>query len=121
VQALIASGWKFVLSVFSIHLFGFILGYYSAKLAGLDRFTQRSISLQVGTISGALGVVLAQHFPEPRVALASAISTVFMLVIGISLASIWRWSDDQKFDPKKEILGSLQSVARFIFGNDELD
>eukprot|EP00741_Cyanophora_paradoxa_P020544 tig00000227_g19831.t1 len=60
-QALVSSGLKFIGSVFLLHVGAFLGGYQIAKALGSDRSTRRTISLNVGTISGALGVVLAKQ------------------------------------------------------------
>ena len=51
----------------------------------------KALCLPAGMQSAALGFLLAQkHFPDPMVAIPSAVSVVFMALLGSALAVYWR-------------------------------
>jgi BASS family bile acid:Na+ symporter len=53
--------------------------------------TSRTISIECGMQSSALGFLLAQkHFSNPLVAVPSAVSVVCMALGGAALAVFWR-------------------------------
>jgi BASS family bile acid:Na+ symporter len=79
-------------AVFTLHVLGFALGYWVARLTGWDVIVARTASIEVGMQNSGLGVVLARkHFADPLTALPCAISAVFHSVIGSILAGWWRW------------------------------
>jgi BASS family bile acid:Na+ symporter len=80
------------LSVFLLHLFGFLLGYGLAKLTGCGESLCRTISIEVGMQNSGLGAALAtRHFPTIALApVPAAISAVFHSIIGSALAAWWR-------------------------------
>lgn len=84
-------GFRLIGAVFSLHAFGFLMGYLLAKIALRDEIVARTISIEVGMQNSGLGVVLARNnFTSPLVAIPSAISSVFHSIIGSALASFWR-------------------------------
>ncbi|KAI3448348.1 hypothetical protein Pfo_005013 [Paulownia fortunei] len=88
-----------VLSVLLLHFAGFFVGYLSAAFGGFKEPQRRAISIEVGMQNSSLGVVLAtSHFTSPMVALPSAMSAVFMNIMGSSLGFFWRYIDPS--DPK---------------------
>ena len=92
-KEILRSGVKLILSVFTLHVLGFILGYYTSKILIGREIPSRTISVEVGMQNSGLGVVLArQNFVNPLVAIPSAISSVFHSVIASFLAAIWRRS-----------------------------
>jgi BASS family bile acid:Na+ symporter len=80
------------LSVFLLHLSGFLLGYGCAKLTGCGESMCRTISIEVGMQNSGLGAALAsKHFPSIALApVPAAISAVFHSLIGSALAAWWR-------------------------------
>lgn len=90
-EQILKSGLVLILAVFSLHSFGFLLGYIFSRLAKAGIISARTISIEVGMQNSGLGVVLArQNFADPLVAIPSAISSVFHSVIASSLAAFWR-------------------------------
>ena len=87
------AGPRLVLAVFSLHFFGFLVGYVAGKgLLGRE-IAARTVSIEVGMQNSGLGVVLArQNFANPLVAIPSAISSVFHSLIGSLVAAWWRRS-----------------------------
>lgn len=80
------------ISVFLLHFFGFLLGYFFAKAAGCSESLRRTISIEVGMQNSGLGAALAaKHFPGLALApVPAAISAVYHCLIGSLLAAWWR-------------------------------
>jgi BASS family bile acid:Na+ symporter len=83
----------FVLILISlIHNFsGFMLGYWSCRLLGLDEKSCRTISFEVGLQNAGLATGLAQEMG--KMATVGLVPTVFgslMNITGATLASYWR-------------------------------
>lgn len=94
---ILQSGLQLVVGVFLLHAFGFLLGYVLALLLRSGVISARTISVEVGMQNSGLGVVLAtQNFPDPLVAVPSAISSLFHSLIGSVLAGVWRASTLRK-------------------------
>ncbi len=73
------------------HTTGYLLGYWSGRLAGLDEPTCRTISLEVGMQNGGLASGIALQMGKiATVGLASAISVPWMTISGSMLANWWR-------------------------------
>ncbi len=90
-DAIITGGITLFASVFSLHSFGFLLGYLLARIAGSNSVVAKTISIEVGMQNSGLGVVLArQNFTSPLVAIPSAISSLFHSLIASILAGWWR-------------------------------
>lgn len=79
-------------SVFLLHLFGFVLGYLVARAAGCRESLRRTISIEVGMQNSGLGAALAtKHFSHLALApVPAAISAVYHCLIGSLLAAWWR-------------------------------
>ncbi|MGA0934215.1 MAG: bile acid:sodium symporter family protein [Pseudohongiellaceae bacterium] len=70
---------------------GFVLGYWSCKLMGLDEKSCRTISFEVGLQNAGLATGLAQEMG--KMATVGLVPTVFgslMNITGATLASFWR-------------------------------
>ncbi len=73
------------------HSTGYLLGYWSGRLMGLDEQTCRTISLEVGMQNGGLASGIALQMGKvATVGLASAISVPWMTISGSLLANWWR-------------------------------
>lgn len=89
-EVLKTQGPQLILPVALLHAAAFGLGYLVSKLF-FGESTSRTISIECGMQSSALGFLLAQkHFTNPLVAVPSAVSVVFMAVGGSALAVFWR-------------------------------
>lgn len=74
-----------------LHVAAFSLGYFLSRGLGFNEKTARTVSIETGMQSAALGFLLAQaHFADPLVAVPSAVSVVFMALGGSGLAVFWR-------------------------------
>nr|ABK24409.1 unknown [Picea sitchensis] len=86
-----SQGAGLVLPVAILHAVAFSLGYWVSKWSSFGESTSRTISIECGMQSSALGFLLAQkHFTNPLVAVPSAVSVVFMALGGSVLAVYWR-------------------------------
>ncbi|KAK9268982.1 hypothetical protein L1049_000749 [Liquidambar formosana] len=85
-----AQGAQLILPVAILHGAAFSLGYWISKIS-FGESTSRTISIECGMQSSALGFLLAQkHFKNPLVAVPSAVSVVCMALGGSALAVFWR-------------------------------
>ncbi|XP_029129492.1 sodium/pyruvate cotransporter BASS2, chloroplastic isoform X2 [Cajanus cajan] len=85
-----AQGAQLVLPVVFLHAAAFALGYWVSRIS-FGESTSRTISIDFGMQSSALGFFLAQkHFKNPLVAVPSAVSVVCMALGGSALAVFWR-------------------------------
>ncbi|KAK2967770.1 hypothetical protein RJ640_029666 [Escallonia rubra] len=83
-------GAQLLLPVAALHAAAFFIGYWISKLS-FGESTSRTISIECGMQSSALGFLLAQkHFTNPLVAVPSAVSVVCMALGGSALAVYWR-------------------------------
>ena len=86
-----AQGLDLCIPVALLHVAAFSLGYFLSKGLGFSERTARTVSIETGMQSAALGFLLAQsHFADPLVAVPSAVSVVFMALGGSGLAVYWR-------------------------------
>ncbi|RDX68868.1 Sodium/pyruvate cotransporter BASS2, chloroplastic, partial [Mucuna pruriens] len=85
-----AQGAQLVLPVVFLHAAAFGLGYWVSRIS-FGESTSRTISIECGMQSSALGFFLAQkHFTNPLVAVPSAVSVVCMALGGSALSVFWR-------------------------------
>lgn len=89
-EVLKTQGAQLLFPVALLHAAAFFLGYVISKLS-FGESTSRTISIECGMQSSALGFLLAQrHFTNPLVAVPSAVSVVCMALGGSALAVFWR-------------------------------
>ncbi|KAK9149774.1 hypothetical protein Scep_008531 [Stephania cephalantha] len=89
-EVLKTQGLQLILPVALLHVAAFALGYWFSKI-WFGESTSRTISIECGMQSSALGFLLAQkHFTNPLVAVPSAVSVVCMALGGSALAVFWR-------------------------------
>jgi BASS family bile acid:Na+ symporter len=85
------SGMQLAGSVLSLHLFGFILGYFFSKLVSDNVKVNRTISIEVGMQNSGLGAYLARaNFANPAIAIPSAISRAVHSILGSIAAGMWK-------------------------------
>ncbi len=90
-DSLLAIGPLLFLSSMIHHSIGYLLGYWSGRLMGLDEKSCRTISLEVGMQNGGLASGIALQMGKiATVGLASAISVPWMTISGSLLANWWR-------------------------------
>ncbi|XP_021891014.1 sodium/pyruvate cotransporter BASS2, chloroplastic [Carica papaya] len=89
-EVLKTQGAQLIMPVAILHATAFALGYWISKIS-FGESTSRTISIECGMQSSALGFLLAQkHFTNPLVAVPSAVSVVCMALGGSALAVFWR-------------------------------
>ncbi len=81
-----------LLAVFVLHVAGFVMGYFWARLLKLGEQERRTVSIEVGMQNSGLGATLAKlHFAsQPGAAMICAISALYHCLIGSLIASLWR-------------------------------
>ncbi|KAL5226665.1 hypothetical protein ABZP36_014930 [Zizania latifolia] len=90
-EVLKSQGGQLIIPVALLHAAAFALGYWLSKFSSFGESTSRTISIECGMQSSALGFLLAQkHFTNPLVAVPSAVSVVCMALGGSALAVFWR-------------------------------
>ncbi len=110
-EDILQSGGRLIAAVFLLHVGGFLLGYSLALLLRSGILSARTISVEVGMQNSGLGVVLAtQNFPDPLVAVPSAISSLFHSLIGSVLAGLWRASRLRAGPPELDRVGAPPQV-----------
>ena len=85
-------------SVFCLHTFGFLLGYFSSRFFRCEEAESRAISIEVGMQNSGLGMALtSKHFNHfPLAPAPCALSAVFHCIMGSVLA--YFWGVKKKFD-----------------------
>ncbi|HEX9830447.1 MAG TPA: bile acid:sodium symporter family protein [Thermodesulfobacteriota bacterium] len=86
-------GLKTGLAVILHNIVGLTLGFYFARLFGLEVFKARAVSIEVGMQNSGLGVALATAHFGALAALPSAMFSVWHNISGSALAWWWRRKD----------------------------
>jgi BASS family bile acid:Na+ symporter len=98
-DSLLSIGLTLVFAVLTHNVLGYVLGYWSGRLIGLDERSCRTIAIEVGMQNGGLASALAMGIGKmATVGLAPAIFAPLMNITGSVLATWWRGKpipDDQ--------------------------
>jgi BASS family bile acid:Na+ symporter len=87
---LIKIGLLLIFATFIHNIFGYLLGYWSSRLLGMDEKACRTVAIEVGLQNGGLASGLAvQMGKEATVGLAPAIFGPLMNITGSLLANWW--------------------------------
>lgn len=78
-----------VLAVALHNVLGLMIGFYGAKLFGLEPMDQKTIAIEVGMQNSGLGVALALKFFTPATALPGALFSIWHNLSGSVLAAYW--------------------------------
>lgn len=90
-DAILKNGVQLLGAVFSLHAFGFLMGYFFSKILKQPEILARTISIEVGMQNSGLGVVLSRkNFSDPLTAIPSALSSAMHSVVGSLCAAYWR-------------------------------
>jgi len=90
---ILAAGVGLQLPLFALHLVGGLAGYWLPRLAGQKEKVCRTVAIETAMKSSAFGFLLASlHFGDYAVRVPSAISIVWMAVMGASMAVFWRFA-----------------------------
>jgi len=85
------AGLPLQLACLALHLLGGILGFFATKAAGFDERTCRTVAIETAMKSSAFGFLLASlHFGAFNVRVPSAVSVVWMAIVGSVLAVYWK-------------------------------
>eukprot|EP00931_Biecheleriopsis_adriatica_P068797 TRINITY_DN426_c0_g1_i1.p1 TRINITY_DN426_c0_g1~~TRINITY_DN426_c0_g1_i1.p1 ORF type:complete len:457 (+),score=101.75 TRINITY_DN426_c0_g1_i1:68-1372(+) len=88
---ILGAGLPLQLACMALHLFGGILGFGATKLCGFDERTCRTVAIETAMKSSAFGFLLASlHFGVFNVRVPSAVSVVWMAIVGSILAVYWK-------------------------------
>lgn len=89
-ESLLTVGWTLALCVLIHNLFGFLLGYWSARLLRLDEQSCRTVAIEVGLQNGGLASGIALQMGKvATVGLAPALFGPIMNTTGSLLATYW--------------------------------
>ncbi len=96
VESIKEHGGSLIVAVGVLHIMGFLLGYFFARVFRYEELVRRTVSIEVGMQNSGLGTVLAKaHFSDKMTgvclpAVPCAISATVHSIIGSVLAAIWR-------------------------------
>lgn len=90
-ESVIAHAGRVALAVLIVHLLGFALGYYVARLLRIPIISARTVSIEVGMQNGGMAAVLArEHFStQPIAGVPAVFSSVIQTLVGSLLAAYW--------------------------------
>lgn len=89
---IVAAGWALQIPILLLHIVGGFLGYGMVGLAGYGEVTRRTAAIETSMKSSAFGFLLATlHFGRYMVRVPSAVSVVWMALVGSTMAVIWRY------------------------------
>lgn len=90
-DALLSIGLLLILAAIIHNALGYFLGYWGARLVGMDEKSCRTIAFEVGMQNGGMASGLAQEMGRlATVGLAPAIFGPWMNISGSTLANYWR-------------------------------
>jgi BASS family bile acid:Na+ symporter len=107
-DSLLTVGWTLALCVLIHNLTGFTLGYWSARLFGMDEQSCRTVAIEVGLQNGGLASGIAVQMGKvATVGLAPALFGPIMNTTGSLLATFW-----SQRPPKEEASVPLSLATR---------
>jgi BASS family bile acid:Na+ symporter len=90
--AIMAAGWRLQIPTLLLHLIGGLAGYFIPKKLNFSEVQCRTMAIETAMKSSAFGFLLAKlHFAEYLTRVPSAVSVVWMALVGASLAVVWRY------------------------------
>ncbi len=90
-EIIFQSGINLIISVMTLHLLGFILGYIISFIFLRDKKLSKTICIEIGMQNSGLGVVLAkENYMNPSIAIPSAISSLVHSTYGSIFVSIFK-------------------------------
>ena len=84
------AGVSLFIAVLLLHVGGFSLGYFAAKILRYPEDFRRTLAIEVGMQNSGLGTTLASKHISPAAAAPCAISAVYHCILGSLLAGYWR-------------------------------
>jgi BASS family bile acid:Na+ symporter len=105
-DSLMAIGLALILACLLHNLAGYLLGYWSCRLLGMDEKSCRTIALEVGMQNGGLASGIALDMGKvATVGLAPAVFGPMMNITGSSLATWWREKKITRNNTQKSTAG----------------
>ena len=99
---ILQAGLSLQIPILLLHVLGGVLGYWMVALAGYGETVRRTTAIETSMKSSAFGFLLASlHFGNYMVRVPSAVSVVWMVLVGSTMAVIWRYipvKAEVKFD-----------------------
>jgi bile acid:Na+ symporter, BASS family len=90
--AILNAGWRLQIPVMLLHLVGGIAGYWIPKKMKFTEVQCRTMAIETAMKSSAFGFLLAKlHFKQYATRVPSAVSVVWMALVGAILAVVWRF------------------------------
>ena len=90
-SAISSAGISLQLPVFLLHLFGGLAGYFIPKALKFTEVQSRTMAIETAMKSSAFSFLLAKlHFTQYGARIPSAVSVVWMALVGATLAVVWR-------------------------------
>lgn len=112
-DSLLTVGWTLALCVLIHNLTGFTLGYWSARIFGMDEQSCRTVAIEVGLQNGGLASGIAVQMGKvATVGLAPALFGPIMNTTGSLLATYWSQH------PPKEVLVNEETRAKSMSSSD---
>lgn len=92
------SAFVMVAAIAAHNIIGYVLGYYSGALFGMNTAKQRTLAIEVGVQNAGLATGLsAKFFPtNAESAVATAVACVWHSVSGTVLGNLFAWWDKRK-------------------------
>lgn len=88
-----------------LHLLGGVAGYFMVAAAGFGEIVRRTTAIETSMKSSAFGFLLASlHFGKYMVRVPSAVSVVWMALVGSTLAVVWRYIPVSEKEKQRERL-----------------
>jgi BASS family bile acid:Na+ symporter len=118
-EPIMNAGLSLQFPVLLLHLIGGLVGYFLPRITGFGEVSSRTMAIETSMKSSAFGFLLAKlHFGDYAARVPSAVSVVWMALIGSLLAVVWRYIPvddtdtlDRPFNPKKTFGKLLKAVG----------
>jgi len=89
--AILGAGMNLQLPIMLLHLIGGLAGYWIPKKLGFTETQSRTMAIETAMKSSAFSFLLAKlHFAQYGARVPSAVSVVWMALVGACLAVVWR-------------------------------
>jgi len=90
--AIMSAGLKLQIPIMLLHLIGGIAGYWIPRAFKFTEVQCRTMAIETAMKSSAFGFLLAKlHFKQYAARVPSAVSVVWMALVGAILAVVWRF------------------------------
>lgn len=91
-EPILSAGITLQIPLMVLHLLGGLIGYFLPRWTGFDEVTSRTMAIETSMKSSAFGFLLAKlHFGTYAARIPSAVSVVWMALIGSMLGVVWRF------------------------------